>query len=66
MILYAVEVTGAVTNNEWSIVTIWDNEESAKQAKTHYEFNCKKNDVDSEYRIKELDTNNKCIYDYEK
>lgn len=65
MILYAVEVVGTVTNDEWSIVTIWNNGELAKQAKAHYESNCKKIDTDSVYRIKKLDTDNECIYDYE-
>lgn len=66
MIIYAVEVKGDVTSYEWVIVTIWKNETDALDKMTKYKTNCHNNKVELEYRIKELDTNNNCIYDYRK
>ena len=66
MIIYAVEVKGDVTSYEWVIVTIWKNETDALDEMTKYKTNCHNNEVELEYRIKELDTNNNCIYDYRK
>ncbi len=65
MIIYAVEVRGDVTSYEWSIVTIWKSESDALDEMTKYKTNCSNNKVDLEYRIKELDTDNKCIYNYQ-
>lgn len=65
MTIYAVEVKGDITNNEWSIVTIWRNVDDAEKAMRNYKLNCTDNDIDSEYRIKELDTDNDCVYDYD-
>lgn len=63
MIIYSVEVKGDITNDDWSIVTIWKSEEDAIKAKEKYITNCSNNEVDLEYRIKELDTDSECIYD---
>lgn len=65
MIIYAVETRGEITHNDWSIVTIWNNKEQAEKAKVHYVQNCSNNEIDLEYRIKKLDTDNNCIYDFE-
>lgn len=66
MIIYAIEVRGNITSYEWSIVTIWKNKTDALDEMTKYKANCRNNKVELEYRIKELDTDNECIYDYQK
>ena len=65
MILFAVEANGPATNDEWSIVTIWKDEDKANSAMRQYEDNCEKNNVDYEYRIKRINTDNECVYDFE-
>lgn len=65
MILYAVECKGDITNNEWSIVTIWKDLDTASNYMRKYEFNAEENDTNLKYRIKSLDTDNDCIYDYD-
>lgn len=66
MIIYAIEVKGSITNYDWSIVTIWKNIADASEEIEKYRTNVSDNDVDDwEYRIKELDTDNECIYDYQ-
>lgn len=66
MIIYAVEVKGSITDYDWSIVTIWKSWGDAIKAMKEYTTNCSDDGVDWEYRIKDLDTDNDCIYDYEK
>lgn len=65
MIIYAIEVRGDITSYEWVVVTIWKNKTYALDEMTKYRTNCHNNGVKLEYRIKELDTDNKCIYDYQ-
>lgn len=65
MIIYAIEVKGSITNYDWSIVTIWNNIADASEEIEKYRTNVSDNNVGNwEYRIKELDTDNECIYDY--
>ena len=63
MILYAVEVNGSITNFEPSIVTIWNNKQDATDAMNQYIENCEVAEIEQTYRIKELDTDNDCVYD---
>lgn len=66
MIIYAVEVKAPITGNEWSIITIWNNKDSAEEALECYKFRWEDSgDNDAELRIKKLDTENECVYDYE-
>ena len=66
MKIYATEYKGELSNNEWSIVTIWKTKELAIKAKNSYELNWPKDNI-PEYRITEIDTDssNDCIYDSE-
>lgn len=66
MIIYAIEVKGDITSYEWVVVTIWKNKTDALDEMTKYKTNCHNNEIELEYRIKELDTGNECIYDYQK
>ena len=66
MIIYAIEVRGDITSYEWVVVTIWKNKTDALDEMTKYRTNCHNNGVEMEYRVKELDTDNECIYDYQK
>lgn len=66
MIIYAVEIKSQITSYEWSIITIWDNKDSAEKALKVYKHNWEDSGYDNvEIRIKELDTENECIYDFE-
>ena len=65
MIIYAVEVKGSITAYDWSIVTIWKSRRDAIKAMKEYTTSCSDDEVDREYRIKDLDNDNECIYDYE-
>lgn len=65
MILYAIEVNGVTTSFEPSIVTIWNNKQDATDAMNQYIENCKEAGVEQAYRIKEINTDNKCVYDYQ-
>lgn len=72
MTIYAVEAKGDITNDEWSIVTIWQTKQGAKDAQRQYEsnFSHNRNRINGEvleYRIKEIytDIDDDCIYDYE-
>lgn len=67
MILYAVHCKGKITNDECSILTIWDSLNAAQNAKDKYIYNWQKNDEDNmpEFSIIEIDTDqNGLIYDY--
>ena len=69
MILYAVEYRGKITNNMWSIVSIWKDQDSAEKEKGQCIENWKEHEEMhfSEYRIKKIDTDsNDPIYDYDK
>lgn len=65
MILYAIECKGDITNNDWSIVTIWKDLDTASNHMRRYEFNAEENDAELKYRIKLLDTDDDCVYDYD-
>lgn len=66
MKLYAIEVKGNITNNDWSIVTIWKSEDKANDVMKEYSANSTEKDCDLEYRIKIIDTDSdECIYDYD-
>lgn len=68
MILYSVNYRGALSNDEWSIVTIWKTRERAEEAMSIYENNWSKVDKhNTEYTIVEIDTDsdNDCVYDFE-
>lgn len=66
MILYAIEYKGELSNYDWSIVTIWNNQDSAKKEMNQYISNYSKNEGEMpEYRIKEIDTDKECVYDCE-
>lgn len=68
MILYAVEALGDITNSEPSIVTIHKTKVGATNAMIKYEKNCKQSGADTLYSIYEIDTdsNNDCIYDFDR
>lgn len=65
MKIYAIEACGDVTNEEPSIVTIWNNREKAFAAMLQYKTNCESSGANTEYCIRELDTDNELIYDYD-
>lgn len=63
MILYAVEYNGALTNYEWSIVTIWKEQSSAQKEMDKYISNWPQHSQ-PDYRIIEIDTDKEnCVYD---
>lgn len=64
MILYAIEYSGPITDDQWSIVTIHKSKESAEDYMDMYINNNPKNNLPL-YRIKEINTfkDNDIIYD---
>lgn len=65
MKIYAVEYKGPISDYEWSVVTIWNNKGSAEKEMDRYIFNHREREDPPEFQVKELDTDNECIYDYE-
>lgn len=64
MILYVVEYSGPISNDEWSTINIWKTRENAEDAVNSYKLNWPKDSI-PEYRIVEIDTDieDDCIYD---